>query len=205
VIACISVRRWHAFQHGLHSAIRLAAFPNKASALLNTPAIHANTTSVLFGINSRLNNVPWPDSSKSRQRSDDLLARPAAVLVLDEFSFISQAHMLAIAKAAHRYHERTEPRTVLPSMFFGRFAVVMSGDETQHPPVNSAPLWSGAATEDSTAPAIRASRPTRSDRRPLGRQAWVDMADHFAFDRGYRMAVRSASESISSVLAYTCE
>jgi hypothetical protein len=64
------------------------------------------------------------------------------LLIIDEFSFLSQAHLAAISKRCQQASgDDTQP--------FGSFHVLLVGDARQHEPPGSAALVKGAAVEES--------------------------------------------------------
>lgn len=179
--------QWYTYQHKLHRRVLLTAYPHKAAALLNSPILTASTTCALMGIDP-IRLKLYADTSPSHKKSQNLL-HGGRWLIMDEVSFYSQT-TLALASRSLQQHAAYSADQESAGRLFGKMAILLAGDLTQHTPPAGKAVFSGAAWESrclaNNKPDIRSAVTANPDD-ALGREAFLSFNCVLILDVQHRM------------------
>ena len=179
--------QWYTYQHKLHRRVLLTAYPHKPAALLNSPILTASTTCALMGIDPIRLRL-YTDSSPSHKKSQNLL-HGGRWLIMDEVSFYSQT-TLALASQSLQQHAVYSADQESAGRLFGKMAILLTGDLTQHTPPAGKAVFSGAAWESQcqarNKPDIRSAVTAKPDD-ALGRDAFRSFSVVLILDVQHRM------------------
>lgn len=179
--------QWYTYQHKLHHRVLLTAYPHKAAALLNSPILTASTTCAMMGIDP-IRLKLYSDPSPSHKKSQNLL-HGGRWLIMDEVSFFSQT-TLALTSRSLQQHALYSADQESAARLFGKMAILLTGDLTQHTPPTGKAVFSGAAWESrclaKNKPDIRSAVTAKPDD-ALGRDAFLSFRCVLILDVQHRM------------------
>ena len=130
---------WYSFLMGGPDLVRTTSYTWRACQQINTPSHTAVSSCRLFGLGL--------NQKKASNRTDDVRAAlrpPTALIINDESSFTSQAHLAAISACASAARAGTQlagGQTVTEDDVLGLLHFLLVGDPQQHPPVRARPLY----------------------------------------------------------------
>jgi hypothetical protein len=129
----VKALEWWAYQHECSHAILVVSYTWRAALHVASQEHPPMSSSTAFGINARQNNAV-STSPTTIKRVQHLLQPPLALVIFDEYTFISCSHWHAINKSSN---------TALANHAsnFGGLSIVLSGDPRQHNPPNGCPLY----------------------------------------------------------------
>ncbi len=90
---------WWAFQHGLSDRVAICAYTWRAALNIATPVNPSYSTATFFAINPFNGDKVQPPGSAAYTSARTRLRPPLALLLIDEFSFISLEHLCGINKS----------------------------------------------------------------------------------------------------------
>ena len=133
---------WYAFQTEQTHAIAIASYTWRATLNSSTLGNRGSSTASFFGIDTyssdRLNVTPRVQARNQHALAD------VRLVIIDEFTFISQRHLCSIEKSATMTR-----RTLLlgpqdAASLFAGLHVALVGDPYQHEPIASGSLFTGS-------------------------------------------------------------
>lgn len=184
---------WHAFQHKVSSRVAVLAYTWKAAQNVETPTNAGSSTCKFFQINP-FNHSAYTSAAAMTTVQDNL--RGVTMLFIDEFSFLSCRHLLAIHSVCLDTMRSLLGNRALDAPF-GGLHVVLSGDICQHPPPNATPLFRRPpATGSMPGGAPRSeTNQIRLDADARGRKLWTDMTDVYELGTSHRLNGADPSSS----------
>ena len=134
---------WFAWQHDLSHTVALTSYTWRAALNVSTPSNVGCSTTTFFGVHA--DRVTQRTAGRTQSNLADI-----RLLVVDEVSFVSQAHFFAMHTATHMAITVTRGAPLQEDAIFGGLHVFVLGDFNQHPPVSGKPLFAGAAGTSGT-------------------------------------------------------